>query len=159
MTNDSRTSEAHVVTERDSSFTRSRAIRWLLTAATAAGLAIDAYLHWELAPNYDSLVGSTSLSISQGQLFRVEAVSALIALLLLLATRRRFAAAMAFLVAAGGLGLLLLYHYVNVGDIGPLPNMYDPIWYPDKTITAVSEGVAAAGALCLLLLRDRHPAR
>jgi hypothetical protein len=30
--------------------------------------------------------------------------------------------------------------------------MYEPIWYPEKTISAVAEAVAALGALCLLLL-------
>jgi hypothetical protein len=30
--------------------------------------------------------------------------------------------------------------------------MYDPIWYPEKTISAVAEAVAAVAALCLLLM-------
>lgn len=59
---------------------------------------------------------------------------------------------MAFLIAAGGLGAVLLYGYIDVGGFGPLPDMYDPIWYPEKTISAVAEAVAAVGALCLLLM-------
>jgi len=135
-----------------SSFTLSRSARRLLTLITAAGLGIDAYVHWHLAARYDTLIGSASPHISQGELFRVEAALALVAMVLVLATRRRLAAAFAFLIAAGGLGALLLYGYVDVGGFGPLPDMFDPIWYTQKTLSAVGEAVAAVGALCLLLL-------
>jgi hypothetical protein len=50
------------------------------------------------------------------------------------------------------LGAVLLYGYIDVGGFGPLPDMYDPIWYTEKTISAVAEAVAAVGALCLLLM-------
>jgi len=33
--------------------------------------------------------------------------------------------------------------------------MYDPIWYPEKTISAIAEAVAAVGALALLTLPSR----
>jgi hypothetical protein len=133
----------------------SRSTRWLLTFIIAAGLGVDAYVHWHLAPNFDTLTGAASPHISQGQLFRLEAVLALIAMLAVLTSRRRLVLWFAFLVAAGGLGALLLYGYVDVGELGPLPDMYDPVWYPEKTISAVAEAVAAVGALCLLLLPRR----
>ena len=41
-----------------SSFWLSGTTRWLLRVITAAGLAVDAYLHWQLAPDFDSLVGT-----------------------------------------------------------------------------------------------------
>jgi hypothetical protein len=131
---------------------RSSVTHRLLTLITAAGLGVDAYLHWQLAPNFDTLIGTASPHISQGGLFRLEAILAVIAMLLLLLTRRRPAALLAFLIAAGGLGAVLLYAYVDVGGFGPVPDMYDPGWYPEKTISALSQAVAAAGALCLLLL-------
>jgi hypothetical protein len=124
----------------------------LVAAITAAGLAVDAYVHWHLAPSFDTLTGTASPHISQGQLFRLEACLALIAMLLVLVSRRRLAAAVAFLTAAGGLGAVLLFTYVDVGGLGPLPDMFDPLWYAEKTSSAVAEAVAAAGALCLLLL-------
>jgi hypothetical protein len=31
--------------------------------------------------------------------------------------------------------------------------MYDPFWYPEKTVSAVAEAVAALGALWLLVMR------
>jgi hypothetical protein len=143
------------VTEKKSAFRLTRSTLRVLTLITAVGLGIDAYVHWHLAPNFDTLVGTGSPHVSQGQLFRLEAALALIAMLLLLATRRRFAAAFAFLVAAGGLAALLLYGYVDVGGFGPLPDMYDPIWYAEKTISAVAEAFAAVGALSLFLFPQR----
>lgn len=117
----------------------------------AAGLGVDAYVHWHLAPGFDGVKGTANPQISQGQLFRIETALALIAMVLVLVTRRRLAALVALLVAAGGLGAVLLFAYVDVGGLGPLPNMYDPFWYPEKTISAVAEAVAALGALRLLM--------
>ena len=152
MANTPRSSKSPVVTHKQSWFTLSRPALRLLTAITAAGLAVDAYVHWHLAPSFDTLVGTGSPQISQGQLFRLEAALALLAGVTILWTRRRAAAGFALLIAAGGLGALLLYGYVNVGNLGPFPDMYDPIWYAEKTISAVAEAVAALGALGLLLL-------
>jgi len=117
----------------------------------AAGLGVDAYVHWHLAPGFDGVKGTASPQISQGELFRVETALALIAMALVLVTRRRLAAMVAFLIAAGGLGAVLLFAYVDVGGWGPLPNMYDPFWYPEKTISAVAEAVAALASLWLLV--------
>ena len=143
MTNSSRTAPARVVTH------------WLLAVVVAAGLAVDAYVHWDLAPGFDDIKGAASPHFSQGQLFRVEAALALAAMLLVLLTRNRLGAAVAFLIAAGGLGAVVLYAYVDVGGLGPLPDMYDPIWYREKTISAVAEAVAALGSIALVMLRSR----
>ncbi|MGA5821713.1 hypothetical protein ACPC54_28080 [Kitasatospora sp. NPDC094028] len=122
--------------------------RWLLRTVTAAALAIDAAVHADLAPDYDFGPGLT-----QGTLFRVEAAAACLAALLVLLAGRRFAVwAFAFLVSASALGAVLLYSHVDVGTLGPLPNMYDPVWYPKKTASAVAEAVGAAAALAGLLL-------
>lgn len=125
----------------------------LLILIVAVGLAIDAYVHWHFAPGFDGVKGAASPHISEGDLFRLESALALIAMLAVLLIRHRLAALLAFLVAAGGVGAVLLYAYVNVGAFGPLPNMYEPFWYTEKTISLVAEAVAAIGALCLLLLR------
>jgi hypothetical protein len=138
---------------------RSTATDRLLTLVTVAGLGVDGYVHWNLAPTFDTLTGTASPHISQGELFRLEAALSLIAVLLVLLTRHRFAAVVAFLIAAGGLGALLLYRYIDVGGFGPLPDMYDPTWYPEKTLSAVAEAAAALGALCLLLLPPSRQTR
>jgi hypothetical protein len=53
------------------------------------------------------------------------------------------------MVAAAGTAAVVFYTNVNLGGFGPLPNMYDPSWYTEKTLSAVAEGIAAIAALVL----------
>ena len=115
----------------------------LLRVLTAAALAVDAYVHADLASTYDPV----RHSISQGDLFRIEAGASVLAALLVLLSAHRLVWAFAFLVAASGVGAVLLYRYVDVGTLGPLPNMYEPLWFPKKTATTVAEAVATLTAL------------
>jgi membrane associated rhomboid family serine protease len=135
-------------------------IRLGLALIAAAGLAIDAYVHFDLASAYASIKSST---LSQGQLFRAEGTVAAIAAAAVLLRPRRYTAVFAFVVAAAGTAAVLVYAYVNVGAFGPFPNMYDPLWYPEKTLSVWAEGVGALAALLLfaVLHRDaqRAPAR
>jgi len=48
---------------------------------------------------------------------------------------RRWTALIALLVSAGGFAAVLVYQYIDVGAIGPLPNMYGPLRYPEKTLS------------------------
>jgi hypothetical protein len=123
----------------------------LLRVVTAAGLAVDAFVHWHLAARFDPVVGSGRVQVSEGQMFRLEALLALVAAVLVLLVRRRWAVLLAFVVALGGVAAVLLYRYVDVGAVGPLPDMYDPTWYPEKTLSFVAEALAAAAAGTLLL--------
>ena len=132
---------------------RARTIAEVLTAFTVVGLAIDAYVHIHLAPTFDPIKTS---SISQGDLFRVEAALAIVAAVALLVRPRRYTAAFAFLVAAGGVFAVLLYQYVDVGKIGPIPDMYDPFWTTEKVLSLIGEAVAAVTALALFVMLDRH---
>jgi hypothetical protein len=116
----------------------------VLALLAAAGLAYDAYVHLDLASSFD-VVGDT---ITQGALFRIEAVLAIVAGLVVLASDSRLAWALAGMVGIGGVAAVLLYRYVDVGAIGPIPNMYEPVWYHEKTWSAVAE--AAVGALWLV---------
>ena len=127
--------------------------RTILIAVVVIGLGIDAYVHLDLAGPYDGVKSSV---LTQGDLFRVEAALAIVAALALAIRPRRYTALLAFVVSAGGLAAVLVYGYVNVGAIGPLPNMYDPLWYPEKTRSAWAEGIAAAAALALLVLMEMH---
>jgi hypothetical protein len=116
----------------------------LLRVLIAAGLVVDAVIHLQLAGRYS---GNGS-SITQADVFRIEAVVALlVAALVLFAPWKRIAYLIAFLVAASAFGAVMLYRYVNVGSIGPLPNMYEPIWYTKKTVTAYAEAGASIVAL------------
>jgi hypothetical protein len=113
-----------------------------LRVLAAAGLAVDAYVHADLAPAYGS--------VQQG-LFLVEAGIAVAVALLVLAGGRRAAYLVAVLVAAGALAAVVTYRYVDLGSIGPLPDMYEPVWYPEKVVAAVGEAVALVAASSLLV--------
>jgi hypothetical protein len=123
-------------------------LRKTLVGLTVAGLAVDAYVHLKLAGDYDSV----KATVSQGALFRLEAGLAVVAAVLLLVRPGRLTAAIAALVAGGGVVALLLYYFVNVGKIGPLPNMYEPTWYADKVVTLIAQVVATVTALGLVFL-------
>ena len=128
------------------------AVLWLLRLLTAAALAIDAYIHADLASAYDP-VGA---HVSQGTLFRIEAgLSAFAALVIIVIAIRTTWAACA-VILAGALGALLLYRYVDVGALGPLPNMYEPVWFPEKTAAAFAEAAGTLTALAGLLIHTRR---
>ena len=131
--------------------TRGRlAIQVALTAIVVTGLAVDAFVHFHLASAFPHNKTST---LSEADLFHLEAVAAVIAAVALLVRPRRYTAAFAFLVAAAGTAAVVVYRYVDVGAFGPIPNMYDPYWAPpEKTVSAVAEGLAAVAALALLAI-------
>ncbi|WP_412538545.1 hypothetical protein R8Z50_22150 [Longispora sp. K20-0274] len=123
-----------------------RIMQWALRIITAAGLAVDAFVHLDLAAGFDA----NKATISQGTLFRVQGIAALIIAVAVLTLRRRWVYLLAFVVAASALGAVVLYRYVDVGALGPLPNMYEPAWYAEKRYSALAEAVAAAAALLLV---------
>ena len=155
-----RTTSVHRTPDMDQDRrTAARALLWLevvLRGVIVASLVLDAKIHLHLAPAYDQIRSST---VSQGTLFRVEAALAIAAALLVVLARRPLSALVALAVAGGGLVPLLVYRYYDLGSLGPLPAMYEPAWYPDKTHTCIAQAVAAAAALMLLgvaLVRRRN---
>jgi hypothetical protein len=128
-----------------------------LRVGTAAALAIDAAVHLQNASGYDAV----KATVSQGALFRVEAGVAIAAALLVLVWPRRASWVVALLVAVSALGAVLLYRYVDVGQLGPLPNMYENTWQvPGKLLSAWAEGAAVVLAgLGLLTHRRAAPTR
>lgn len=125
-------------------------LRLITRLAVAAGLGFDAYAHADLAASFDA----NRALISQGMLFRTEAAAAVLAGLLVLFIRHRAAALFALFIAGSALGAVLLYRYVDLGALGPLPDMYEPSWYPEKTASAVAEAVALLAAATLLFSND-----
>lgn len=123
----------------------------------AAGLAVDAYVHADLAQQYDAV----NATISQGDLFLIEAAISALAALVVLVWRRFPGDAFAWLVAAGGFALLMIYRYVDVGKWGPFPDMYDPVWFTEKWVAAVAQlvTVVTAGMLMVVDLTDRRHRR
>ena len=123
---------------------RSRVVAWTLRVLTTAALAVDAFVHADLVGRYAANQGTGPLS--QGDLFRFEAVvSGLVALGLLL-TGRSTVWVVAWLVAASAIGAMLLYRYHDPGELGPLPDMYEPLWFREKAVAGVAEGLAVVTA-------------
>jgi hypothetical protein len=123
---------------------RRRVSSLVLAVLAAAGLAYDAYVHLDLAHVYDHN-GDT---ITQGGLFRLEAALAIAAAVVVLLWDNRLAWLVAGTVGLGGLAAVVLYRYVDVGAVGPVPNMYEPLWYGEKTRSAVAE--AGVGAVWIV---------
>jgi hypothetical protein len=124
---------------------------WTARLLAAAGLAVDAYVHADLAPQYDLV----DAAVSQGDLFRVEAAVSALAALLVLAWRRLPADVFGWLVAAGGFALIMIYRYVDVGAFWPVPNMYEPVWFTEKWVAAIAQLVAVAATSALIVFDVR----
>lgn len=120
-----------------------------LRVVAAAGLAVDAYVHADLAPSY---AGSGAQS-----LFLVEAGFAVAAALLVLASSRRAALLFAASVAVSALVAVVAYRYADLGAVGPLPDLFEPAWYPEKVVAAVAEAVAVVATVLLLVRTPSRP--
>jgi len=118
--------------------------RWAARALVAACLAVDAYIHLKLA---SARPPASPGDISQGTLFYAEGGVAIIAALLVVLRGTRATFGFAFLVAASALAVVLIYRYIDVGALGPIPDMYEPAWYTTKITTTIAEAVAVPAAL------------
>jgi hypothetical protein len=133
-----RAGAAPVPTQRGA-LAQSAIASWVLRVATATVLGIDALVHWQNASAYDAV----RARISQGDLFRVEAAVAVVVGLLVLVRPRPSSWLAALLAGASGLAAVLLYRYVDVGSLGPLPDMYENTWQvPGKLLSAYAEAAA-----------------
>jgi hypothetical protein len=122
----------------------------VLRVAAAALLAVDAYVHLHDAGFYDTVGGAI---ITQGWLFRIQAGVAIVVALALLVRAHWFVWLVALLVAASAAGAVYLYTYVDVGPLGPLPDMFEPTWgVPGKRVAAAAEIAATSVALLGLAL-------
>jgi len=122
------------------------ALRLIPRIAAAVGLAIDSGVHAQLAGQYDAV----SASISEGALFRIESGAAALAVVLVLAWRKPVGDIFAALTAIAGSAAILLYRYVDVGTIGPLPDMFDPVWFTGKVWALVGQALALLALVPLL---------
>ncbi len=141
--------------QRDSRVQRRSAIALvdlLLRLLTAAGLALDAGVHASLARLYDGVGGT----LSEGDLFRIEAALACLVALCVLATRWRPAFVAAALVGLSAIAVLLVSRYVDLGAIGPIPNLYEPAWDVQKSLAAAGEIATVLASSAWLVLARRN---
>jgi hypothetical protein len=129
-----------------------------LRVLAATALAVSAYVHLHLAHLYTTL-GS---SISMGDLFYAQGVIAAVVAVWLLVSGTPAAWWVAAVMGAASFAAVMLYRYVDVGTLGPFPNMYDASWRPspDKLASAVAEaGVVVLFGCWAVLRRQRSASR
>ena len=82
-----------------------RFVRWTATGILAVALIVNAVIHLRLAAPFDAVAGTI---VTQGDLFRIQAVSNIVAIAVLVIARRRWADALALVIAAGGAALIVV---------------------------------------------------
>ncbi len=131
----------------------------IMRTLIAVALVVDAAVHLHLAGGYQA--GSPG-GLGTGNIFRVEAVIALATAALVMWRGDRRSLAVALVVSGSACAAVVLYRYIDVAPIGPLPSMYEPVWFAEKSLSAVAEGFAAllaAGALVAARPTDGTPTR
>ena len=118
---------------------------------TAAALAVSAYVHHDLSSSPWYAGGQLTL----GALFLGQAVVAAVVALWVAVRPSRAAYAAAAVVAAASFAALVLSTYVRLPSVGPFPVLYEPVWYADKVVAAITAGVALLGAAAGLARRVR----
>ncbi|MFF5293694.1 hypothetical protein [Paractinoplanes globisporus] len=129
-----------------------------LAVVTAVLLGVDAYVHLHDAGQYDQFRSSV---MSEGTLFRIQAVVAIVVALAVLIRPNILTWILSLLVSASVAIAVTLYTYVNVGQLGPIPNLYENTWNePGKVGSAVAETLAALVSIAglILALRTRRHA-
>ncbi|WP_332759952.1 hypothetical protein [Pseudarthrobacter sp.] len=111
-----------------------------LRVLTALALFIDAGVHIYLAPGYQA---ASPGGIGQGNLFYLESAAAVLAALWVLFRGSRASFALALVVALSAFVAVVLYRYVDIPAFGPFPAMYEPVWFLEKSLSAVAEGAGA----------------
>jgi hypothetical protein len=127
-----------------------------LRVLVPAGLVVDAVVHLRLAPGYQL---ANPAGIGQGNLFRVEALVALAAAAYVLVRGSRLSFVVAALVGLSACAAVVVTRYVQVPALGPIPGMYEPVWFFQKSLSAVAEGVAGVLALVAVAVVGRREAR
>ena len=128
----------------------------LLRVGVAAALLVSAVIHLRLADDYNLAFPG---GLGGGTIFRLEAVAALAALVLVLWWGGVRGHLPALVVLAGAFAAVVLYRFVPVPAIGPVPSMYEPVWYAEKTISAVVAGAGAVLAAIGMTMAVRRGAR
>ncbi|OUM45190.1 hypothetical protein B8W73_01710 [Arthrobacter agilis] len=116
----------------------------VLRILIAAALIVSAVIHFQLAAGFQQAAPD---GIGGGILFRIQGAAAVLAALYVLVRGTHRSYLLAALVALASLAAVLAYRYIQIPTIGPIPSLYEPVWYTTKTITAVAEALALILAL------------
>ncbi len=127
-----------------------RLVAPLTVAATAAALLISAYVHFHLATNYRH--NTAHWALGEALIFRLQAVITALVAIALVTVRRRTPELLILsgILLVGSALAVVTYRYIDVGRVLILPNLYEPIWYREKIISAIVEAVGGTAALVLV---------
>lgn len=150
----------HVGTVRPSRVRVADLLVRVLSVLTAAGLVVDGVVHLRVAGQYAVPDGGL---LAETNLFRAQAVVALLAAAWVLLNPQRWSFAVAGLVAAVAAVAVITTTYFDPGTVGPLPDLYQPTWaVPGKQLSATAEvcsTVLAIVGVCVAHLRERSLTR
>ena len=121
----------------------------LVRLVVAVGLAVSAFVHLDLAATYDGI----GEQVTVGDLFRAQGVLAALAAVAVVALRRPTVLVLALLVAVASTAAVVMSVFVRIPALGPLPELYEPVWYASKVVSAVATAVSAVAAAGLLAYR------
>lgn len=124
----------------------------LLRLLVVIGFAVSALVHLSLAGSPWVAGGELTLSA----LFVADAATLLLVGAWILVRPSPVAWAIAVVAGLSSLLPLLVSTYVRVPGPGPLPALYEPVWYAEKAVAAVAAGVAATGSAVALVLARRR---
>jgi hypothetical protein len=122
-----------------------------LRVAAAAALVTSGYIHLDLASTY-----WFGPAINQGQLFVIQGIAAIVIAFWLLVRDSRLSWLVATGLMAGSCAAVIFSTMHQIPAIGPLPSLYEPVWYAEKTVSAIVEGSFVALAVARVLLRSRR---
>jgi NADH:quinone reductase (non-electrogenic) len=128
-----------------------RLIAPLTVGVTAAALLTSSYIHLHLASTYRH--NTASFALGEELIFRLQGAVTAVTAVVLLTWRRRTPELLVFsgIVLLGSALAVVTYRYIDVGRVVILPNLYEPIWYREKAISAIVE--AAGGTTALVMVR------
>ena len=121
----------------------------LVRLVVAVGLSVSAFVHLDLAATYDGI----GEQVTVGDLFRAQGVLAALAAVAVVALRRPTVLVLALLVAVASTAAVVMSVFVRIPALGPLPELYEPVWYASKVVSAVATAVSAVAAAGLLAYR------
>ncbi|WP_258062770.1 hypothetical protein [Arthrobacter sp. B0490] len=131
---------------------RSMVLVMVLRVLVAVALIVSALIHLQLAAGFQQAAPS---GVGGGNLFRIQGAVAVIAALYVLVRGTPRSFLLAALVALASLVAVIAYRYIQIPTIGPIPSMYEPVWYTTKTLTALAEALALILALTAYTLHRK----
>ncbi|WP_129336234.1 hypothetical protein [Cellulomonas endophytica] len=121
----------------------------ILRLLAALALGVSAWVHLRIGLERPPLTTGSGVTLSG--LFVAQGVVAALVALAVLVRGGRTTWLLLGAVALASFVALVLSVLVRIPAVGPFPVLYEPVWYADKVVAAVSAGAGALLALVALV--------